>query len=72
MDRAQKSSERSSLVSSVQSKAIKITESKGPNVESLTQKLQEQTKSARKNAKDDRAVQAYFIGPRGENIGFFS
>jgi hypothetical protein len=40
----------------VQSHALKITESKGPNVESLTQKLQEETKRARRNAKDDRAV----------------
>ena len=62
------------FIEKVKSESIKINEitQKGPNIENLTQKLQEESKKAKRDAKNDRSIQAFFIGPRGENMGFFA
>lgn len=65
---------KSGLVEDVKGKTIRIDElsQKGPNIENLTQMLQEESKKAKRDAKNDRSIEAYFIGPRGENMSYFA
>lgn len=46
---------------------------KGPDYDEISRKIHEDTKKAKaESTKLDRSIEAFFIGPRGENIEYFT
>lgn len=62
------------LTEKVVTKAAKTTDKpqKGPDYDEIQRKIHEDTKKAKiDSTKLDRSIEAFFIGPRGENIDYF-